>query len=407
MNGVEVECLVLRVCRCLHNKNVQTRCCRRAAGNQCQWRLTSVHDKATTSSSRKQSIKVVRIPDTHHLHSKVGQAPEVSYFDIKFLLFYFISSTISPQLTYRDFLACTLHMPVPPNTTPLPPPIMMLQSSITNGPSAGPGGPTAATSAAPASPNHTSSYLPPTITPLPAGVNHQKGNVKEAGSTEDGKAEFKLPKLRLEMRDLEHPASTFFLESCIASKALVSAVKEVVKALYTDKKNHTKVPGTRSVTLILRSMDGVAYTCGSDLDSDHKEMHLNLGYVASIAPNRRKDEMLGVLTHEMVHCYQYDGKGSCPGGLIEGIADWVRLKAGLAPPHWKKAGEGEWDAGYDRTAYFLEYLEARYGEGTVRRLNEKLRTEEYQTKRFWTELLGRPVEQLWLDYGKSLKPEDL
>ena len=284
-------------------------------------------------------------------------------------------------------------MPVPPNSTPLPPPIMMLQSSIAEGPSAGPGGITAATSAAPACLNPTSSHLPPTTTNLPAGVSLEKGNVKKAGSTEDGKAEFKLPKLRLKMRDLEHPASTSFLESCIVSKALASAVKEVVKALYTDKKNHTNVPGTRSVTLILRSMDGVAYTCGSDLDSDHKEIHLNLGYVASIAPNRIQDEILGVLTHEMVHCYQYDGRGSCP--------------AGLAPPHWKKAGEGKWDEGYDRTAFFLEYLEARYGEGTVGRLNEKLRTEEYQTKRFWTELLGRPVEQLWLDYGKSLKRKDL
>lgn len=292
-------------------------------------------------------------------------------------------------------------MPVPPNTTPLPPPVMMLQSSTADGPSAGPDGTTAAP------PNVTSTSLPPTTTTLPAGTKLEKEKIEVIDGTKDGKAEFQLPKLRLEMRDLEHPASTFFLESCIASKALASSVKEVVKALYTDKINHTKVPGTRSVSLILRSMDGVAYTCGSDLDSDHKEIHLNLRYVASIAPNRRKDELLGVLTHEMVHCYQHDGKGSCPGGLIEGIADWVRIKAGLAPPHWKKAGEGEGDAGYDRTAYFLEYLEARYGEGTVGKLNEKLRTDEYQTKRFWTELLGRPVEQLWLDYGKSLKPEDL
>lgn len=296
-------------------------------------------------------------------------------------------------------------MPVPPNTTPLPPPIMMLQSSIADGPSAGLSGTTAATSAAFSNP--TSSSLPPTTTPLPAGVALEKEKVKEADSTKDGKAEFKLPKLRLKMLDLDHSASTFFLESCIASKALAFAAKEAVKALYTDKKNYTKAPGTRSVTLILRSMDGVAYTCGSDLDPDHKEIHLNLGYVASISPNRRRDELLGVLTHEMVHCYQYDGKGSCPGGLIEGIADWVRLKAGLAPPHWKKAGEGEWDAGYDRTAYFLEYLEVRYGEGTVGRLNEKLRTDEYQTKRFWAELLGRPVKQLWMDYGKSLTSGEL
>ena len=90
----EVECLVMRVCRCLHNKNVQTRCCSRAAGNQCQLRLISVHDKATTSSSHEQSTKVVRIPDTHHQHSKASQAPEVSQKTQFTLTSAFFSSTI-------------------------------------------------------------------------------------------------------------------------------------------------------------------------------------------------------------------------------------------------------------------------------------------------------------------------
>lgn len=48
-----------------------------------------------------------------------------------------------------------------------------------------------------------------------------------------------------------------------------------------------------------------------------------------------ESEIKGVLVHEMVHTMQFNGKGTCPGGLIEGIADWVRLRAGLSPPHWK------------------------------------------------------------------------
>jgi len=51
---------------------------------------------------------------------------------------------------------------------------------------------------------------------------------------------------------------------------------------------------------------------------------------------RARREINGVLVHELVHALQYSGKDSCPGGLIEGIADWVRLQAGLAPPHWKE-----------------------------------------------------------------------
>jgi len=153
-------------------------------------------------------------------------------------------------------------------------------------------------------------------------------------------------------------------------------------------------------------MGGVAYTTGSELDSEHKEIHFSLDYIHnSIPAARTTHEIMGVLTHEMVHCYQYNALGTCPGGLIEGIADWVRLNSGLSPPHWKKEANGKWDAGYQHTGYFLEYLENRYGEGLVRRLNEKLRVERYQEKAFWTELCGRPVEQLWGDYQHKLEAD--
>lgn len=153
-------------------------------------------------------------------------------------------------------------------------------------------------------------------------------------------------------------------------------------------------------------MPGVAYTTGNDLDSDHKEIHFSLDYIHSaISSSRKSDEIMGVLTHEMVHCYQYNAFGTCPGGLIEGIADWVRLNTNLGPPHWKREATGKWDAGYQHTGYFLEYLEQRFGKGTIRRMNEKLRIERYNEKRFWTELCGRPVEQLWGDYAETLRKE--
>ncbi|CAG8953941.1 hypothetical protein HYFRA_00010902 [Hymenoscyphus fraxineus] len=216
---------------------------------------------------------------------------------------------------------------------------------------------------------------------------------------------FPLPKLRLEIRDLNHKGTPIFLTAIPPSTALQKSVQDVLKLLYISPTTKTTtVPPTRSVTLILRSMPGVAYTTGTELDPEHKEIHFSLDYIQnSIPPSRREEEIMGVLTHEMVHCYQYDAFGTCAGGLIEGVADWVRLHAGLSPPHWKKEASGKWDAGYQHTGYFLEYLERRFGKGLVRRLNEKLRIEKYQEKRFWTELCGRPVELLWADYRKSFK----
>jgi hypothetical protein len=113
--------------------------------------------------------------------------------------------------------------------------------------------------------------------------------------------------------------------------------------------------------------------------------------------------MLGVVRHEMVHCWQWAAKGTCPGGLIEGIADWVRLRSNLVPPHWKQESSGDWDAGYQHTGYFLDYLEKRFGDGTVVRINDRLRNREYEEKDFWYVCCGSHVKTLWEEYGKSLK----
>ncbi|KAK1771347.1 hypothetical protein QBC33DRAFT_523392 [Phialemonium atrogriseum] len=155
-------------------------------------------------------------------------------------------------------------------------------------------------------------------------------------------------------------------------------------------------------------MGGVAYTVGTELDpSHHKEVHLSLGYVAGVRPSSRlAAELEGVLTHELVHCYQWNGLGTCPGGLVEGVADWVRLRCRLGPPHWRREAGAGWDGGYQHTAYFLDYLEGRFGEGTVRRINERLREHRYEEREFWTGLFGRPVGELWEAYVDKLKRDD-
>jgi hypothetical protein len=150
----------------------------------------------------------------------------------------------------------------------------------------------------------------------------------------------------------------------------------------------------------------VAYTTGTDLDDDHKEIHLSTSYVAAIAANKARfaAEMRGVLVHEMVHCWQWAAGGSAPGGLIEGIADWVRLRAGLAPPHWKQVWKDcEWDSGYDKTGYFLDWCEETCGEGTVRRINMALKEGTYEEKAFWMGCCKKSVKDLWKGYGEDME----
>ncbi|PSS29643.1 hypothetical protein PHLCEN_2v2791 [Hermanssonia centrifuga] len=145
-------------------------------------------------------------------------------------------------------------------------------------------------------------------------------------------------------------------------------------------------------------MPGVAHTFGSEI---YKEIHFSLDHIQNSA-SRAKDEIMGVLTHEVVHCFQHTGKDKpFPGGLGEGIADWVRLRAGLAPPHWKEGRGGTWDAGYEATGYFLDWLEERYGYGIVQELNGFMKDRPWEEGIF-KELTGRKIGKLWELYKEHL-----
>ncbi|XP_028781183.1 uncharacterized protein LOC114737427 [Neltuma alba] len=149
-----------------------------------------------------------------------------------------------------------------------------------------------------------------------------------------------------------------------------------------DRKNVQKV------ILFVEDIGGVAFARGN-------EIHLSAIYVGTY-PGDVKREVTGVLYHEMAHIWQWNGIGQANGGLIEGIADYVRLKAGYAPSRWAKPGQGDrWDQGYDVTAYFLDYCNS-LRDGFVAELNKMMRTG--YSDDFFRQLLGKSVDQLWRDY---------
>jgi len=171
-----------------------------------------------------------------------------------------------------------------------------------------------------------------------------------------------------------------------AKRTLDSATQFIWRVLQlnspADRKNVQKV------SLFVDDMDGVAYT-------SRDQIHLSARYVGSYNGDVKR-EVSGVLYHEMVHVWQWNGNGGAPGGLIEGIADYVRLKADYAPSHWVKPGQGQkWDQGYDVTARFLDYCNGLKS-GFVAQLNKLLRSG--YSDQYFVQLLGKPVDQLWRDY---------
>jgi Peptidase of plants and bacteria len=215
------------------------------------------------------------------------------------------------------------------------------------------------------------------------------------------------PVLRLKIQDLSAPGAHSFLSTVDASRILKTSVHAVLDLLYPSPYRQTW-PGSRSVTLVLSDFGGVAYTQGTSLDNDHKEIHFSTNYISSIAPELLEREITGVIVHEMVHCWQWDGCGTAPGGLIEGFADWARLRANLSPPHWKRRSGDRWDAGYEVTAWFLDWLEDKYGPGTVPRLNHMLKDIKYEEDSYWGDRCGLHgnVQELWDEYKKWLAEKD-
>jgi hypothetical protein len=212
-----------------------------------------------------------------------------------------------------------------------------------------------------------------------------------------------MPLLRLEVRDLSSGGAQAILSHVDLTTLLSTAVDECLDHLYPDAPaDASGAPTPRSVLsvkLVLRAFPGVALTRGSDLGDEHKEIHLSTDYVSGLPAGRVRDEVVGVICHEMVHCWQWDGRGTCPGGLVEGIADYVRLRCGHSPPHWvRRWRECAWDDGYERTAYFLEWLECRFGPGTVVRVNARLQDCEYDEKSFWDSCCGSDIDTLWKQY---------
>ncbi|KAJ0265315.1 F15 [Hirschfeldia incana] len=158
--------------------------------------------------------------------------------------------------------------------------------------------------------------------------------------------------------------------------------------LFQQANNPSDRRSTPKISMVMENGDGVAY-------SSQDEIHFNAGHLAEFKGDVRR-EFTGVVYHEVVHSWQWNGAGKAPSGLVEGIADYVRLKAGYAPDYWVGPGRGDrWDEGYEVTMRFLDYCNDLRS-GFVAEINKKMRSGYSDS--FFVDLLGKDVNQLWREY---------
>jgi hypothetical protein len=152
--------------------------------------------------------------------------------------------------------------------------------------------------------------------------------------------------------------------------------------------NNVDTKSVEKVNVTIENIDGIAFASGNII-------HISAAYIEKYHGDVKK-EIIGLMYHEMAHILLWNGNGTAPSGLTEGMADLVRMKAGYASEFWGPPGIGDqWDQGYEVTAHFLNYCED-IKNGFVADLNTKMKTDYSES--YFNDLLGKPVAQLWSDY---------
>lgn len=160
---------------------------------------------------------------------------------------------------------------------------------------------------------------------------------------------------------------------------------QLVKAFNPDATRIVKVK-------IDTAYDGVAYASRGQIVISSHWLHKNPGDI-------------DVLTHELMHIVQaYPGR-SGPGWLVEGIADYVRYKYGIAheAAGWQLPAlkdDHHYTSSYRVTARFIAWVEETQSPGIVKLLDQALRNRQYQVQ-IWEKQTGTSLDDLWLAYKRS------
>ncbi|XP_023768546.1 uncharacterized protein LOC111917119 [Lactuca sativa] len=174
------------------------------------------------------------------------------------------------------------------------------------------------------------------------------------------------------------------------TKQIMGTINDFIWTTVFQQNNPSDRKPVDSVNLYITEIEGYeGITWGNN----------NINLSSSFLEGYQGDVIWGftsLLYHEMTHVFQWNGEGQTPEGLVEGVADYTKLRANYVSSDFAKPGDGDkWDQGYDFTARFLEYCDGIVPD-FVAKLNAMMKF-AFDVK-YFEDLTGKPVDQLWQEY---------
>lgn len=180
---------------------------------------------------------------------------------------------------------------------------------------------------------------------------------------------------------------------------LATIACRICTILYREPTEVTREPSM--IRLRIYDFDGVANAGGGNIN-------LSSRHVASYTePKDALFEFIGVLIHEATHLYQFDGGD---GALVEGMADFVRIRAGHHRMNRRTRG-GAWTDPYTTSGFFFSWLAGPGGLQTDGypqadpdigwAINQAMSGNDFNQQVF-QQRLGKNVDTLWQSYQDAL-----
>jgi hypothetical protein len=180
-----------------------------------------------------------------------------------------------------------------------------------------------------------------------------------------------------------------------AERAMQEAQCAVCSILYRDP---SEVNAPSSMTFRIYDFDGVAHASGTTIEFSSRHIVKFTGEQALL-------EYTGVMVHESVHLLQNFGG---EGGMVEGMADFVRVRAGFYEDGRRRPG-GNWSDPYTTGGFFFSWLSGPgilYDDGYEPKdldigwaINQKMGS---WNKSLFEERFGKTVETLWDEYQDAI-----